>query len=66
MSEFLEVLWEGVASLVFEMVAGFGNQIHGEADHDGSLQTLLQSGSFSASAKRSQNNHQKHLNKGNT
>lgn len=39
--ECLEVLWEGEAPFLSEVVSRFSNQIYGQAYHGGSSQTLL-------------------------
>lgn len=39
--ECLEVVWEGEAPFLFEVVSRFSNQIYGEAYHGSSSQTLL-------------------------
>lgn len=39
--ECLEVLWEGEAPFLFEVVSRFGNQLYGQAYHGGWSQTLL-------------------------
>lgn len=39
--ECLEVLWEGEAPFLFEVVSGFSNQIYGQAYHGGSERILF-------------------------
>lgn len=51
--ECLEVLWEGEAPFLFEVLSRLSNQIYGQTYHGGSSQTPLQRGSFSAPAKHS-------------
>lgn len=48
-----EVLREGEAPFLFKVVSRFSNQVYVQMYHGGPSQTLLQRGSFSASAKRS-------------
>lgn len=51
--ECLEVLWEGEAPFLFEVLSRLSNQIYGQMYHVGLSQSRLQRGSLSASAKHS-------------
>ena len=50
MRECLEVVWEGEAPFLLEVVSGFSDQIYVQLHHGGCSWTHLQKGSFSASA----------------